>query len=59
LLQRRRRTAGWDRACRVRVFPANGETIKQAVMADMGISFLSAHTVTLGLAAGKLAILDV
>lgn len=35
------------------------ETIKQAVMADMGISFLSAHTVTLELAAGKLAILDV
>jgi DNA-binding transcriptional LysR family regulator len=37
----------------------SNETIKQAVMAGMGISFLSAHTVGLELAAGKLAILDV
>lgn len=35
------------------------ETIKQAVIAGMGISFLSAHTITLELQAGSLAILDV
>lgn len=35
------------------------ETIKQAVIAGMGISFLSAHTVALELRAGSLAILDV
>lgn len=38
---------------------SSNETIKQAVMAGMGISFLSAHTIGLELAAGKLAILDV
>ncbi|MDB5840180.1 MAG: Transcriptional regulatory protein LysR family [Herminiimonas sp.] len=35
------------------------ETIKQAVIAGMGISFLSAHTISLELQAGSLAILDV
>ncbi|MFZ2652227.1 MAG: LysR family transcriptional regulator [Burkholderiaceae bacterium] len=35
------------------------ETIKQAVIAGMGISFLSAHTVSRELRAGSLAILDV
>ncbi len=35
------------------------ETIKQAVIAGMGISFLSAHTVSLELKANSLAILDV
>jgi len=35
------------------------ETIKQAVIAGMGISFLSAHTVSLELRVGSLAILDV
>jgi len=35
------------------------ETIKQAVMAGMGISFLSAHTVSAELRAGTLAVLDV
>lgn len=35
------------------------ETIKQAVIAGMGISFLSAHTVSLELRAGSLVILDV
>ncbi|MGV3655530.1 MAG: LysR substrate-binding domain-containing protein [Noviherbaspirillum sp.] len=35
------------------------ETIKQAVIAGMGIGFLSAHTVALELRAGSLAILDV
>jgi DNA-binding transcriptional LysR family regulator len=38
---------------------SSNETIKQAVMADMGISFISSHTVGLELAAGKLIILDV
>lgn len=35
------------------------ETIKQAVIAGMGISFLSAHTISLELQAGSLVILDV
>jgi LysR family transcriptional regulator, low CO2-responsive transcriptional regulator len=35
------------------------ETIKQAVMAGMGVSFLSAHTVSRELQAGSLVVLDV
>lgn len=35
------------------------ETIKQAVIAGMGIGFLSAHTISLELQAGSLAVLDV
>jgi DNA-binding transcriptional LysR family regulator len=35
------------------------ETIKQAVMAGMGVSFLSAHTISRELRAGSLAVLDV
>ncbi|MFS0758401.1 LysR family transcriptional regulator [Noviherbaspirillum sp. 1P10PC] len=35
------------------------ETIKQAVIAGMGISFLSAHTISLELQAGSLTVLDV
>lgn len=35
------------------------ETIKQAVIAGMGIGFLSAHTISLELQAGSLATLDV
>lgn len=35
------------------------ETIKQAVIAGMGISFLSAHTISREREAGKLAVLDV
>jgi DNA-binding transcriptional LysR family regulator len=35
------------------------ETIKQAVIAGMGISFLSAHTISQELKAGKLKVLDV
>jgi DNA-binding transcriptional LysR family regulator len=35
------------------------ETIKQAVIAGMGISFLSAHTINLELKAGSLVVLDV
>jgi LysR family transcriptional regulator, low CO2-responsive transcriptional regulator len=38
---------------------SSNETIKQAVMAGMGISFISTHTVGLELAAGKLVILNV
>jgi DNA-binding transcriptional LysR family regulator len=35
------------------------ETIKQAVMAGMGVSFLSAHTISRELQAGSLAVLNV
>jgi DNA-binding transcriptional LysR family regulator len=35
------------------------ETIKQAVIAGMGIAFLSAHTISLELQVGNLAVLDV
>lgn len=38
---------------------SSNETIKQAVMAGMGISFISMHTVSLELAAGKLVTLNV
>lgn len=66
-----RETGSGTRASMERVFSERGvpfrvsmevssnETIKQAVMADMGLSFISAHTVGLELAAGKLVILDV
>jgi len=35
------------------------ETIKQAVIAGMGVSFLSAYTISLELQAGSLTVLDV
>ncbi|CAL8476819.1 LysR family transcriptional regulator [Caballeronia novacaledonica] len=35
------------------------ETIKQAVIAGMGVSFLSAHTISMELQVGKLAVLDI
>ena len=38
---------------------ASNETIKQAVMAGMGVSFISLHTIGLELQTGKLAVLDV
>jgi DNA-binding transcriptional LysR family regulator len=38
---------------------ASTETIKQAVIAGMGVSFLSAHTLAKELAAGSLVVLDV
>jgi LysR family transcriptional regulator, low CO2-responsive transcriptional regulator len=38
---------------------SSNETIKQAVMAGLGIAFISAHTIALELEFGKLAILDV
>jgi LysR family transcriptional regulator, low CO2-responsive transcriptional regulator len=38
---------------------SSNETIKQAVMAGMGISFISSHTIGLEFETGKLAVLDV
>ena len=38
---------------------SSNETIKQAVMAGMGLSFISSHTIGLEAEAGKLAVLDV
>jgi DNA-binding transcriptional LysR family regulator len=38
---------------------SSNETIKQAVMAGMGISFISMHTISLELKAGKLIVLDI
>jgi DNA-binding transcriptional LysR family regulator len=38
---------------------SSNETIKQAVMAGLGIAFISAHTIALELEVGKLVILDV
>ncbi len=38
---------------------SSNETIKQAVIAGMGLSFISKHTISLELAAKKLVILDV
>jgi DNA-binding transcriptional LysR family regulator len=38
---------------------SSNETIKQAVMAGLGVAFLSVHTVGLELGAGKLVVLDV
>ena len=38
---------------------SSNETIKQAVMADMGVSFLSLHTIGLELRSGLLKLLDV
>jgi DNA-binding transcriptional LysR family regulator len=37
----------------------SNETIKQAVMAGIGIAFISAHTIAMELALGRLVILDV
>jgi len=44
---------------RVGMEMASNETIKQAVMAGLGISFLSRHTVELELRSGRIVILDV
>jgi DNA-binding transcriptional LysR family regulator len=44
---------------RVLMEVSSNETIKQAVMAGMGIGFISIHTVGLELAAGKLVMLNV
>src|SRR6185295_14038078 len=46
-------------APRIGMEMASNETIKQAVMAGLGIAFLSAHTVSAELADGRLALLDI
>src|SRR5882757_7514418 len=46
-------------ACNVGMEMASNETIKQAVMAGMGISFISRHTLDLELQTHRLVILDV
>lgn len=57
LMQRMFDEAGFTPAIAMEI-PSN-ETIKQAVMAGLGIAFLSAHTVELELKVGQLTILDV
>jgi DNA-binding transcriptional LysR family regulator len=49
----------WMDRMDVRMAIASNETIKQAVMAGMGIAFLSAHAVALELEMGRLVTLDV
>jgi DNA-binding transcriptional LysR family regulator len=44
---------------RVAMEMASNETIKQAVMAGMGVSFISRHTLDLELQTGRLVVLDV
>ncbi|MEO8485659.1 MAG: LysR family transcriptional regulator [Betaproteobacteria bacterium] len=46
-------------AVRVAMEIGSNETIKQAVIAGMGLGFLSSHAIALELATGSLAILDV
>ena len=46
-------------ACNVGMEMASNETIKQAVMAGMGISFISRHTLDLELQTHRLVVLDV
>lgn len=46
-------------ACRVSMEMASNETIKQAVMAGMGLSFISRHTIELELQTERLVTLDV
>jgi DNA-binding transcriptional LysR family regulator len=46
-------------ACNVLMEMASNETIKQAVMAGMGISFISRHTIALELETQRLFVLDV
>jgi DNA-binding transcriptional LysR family regulator len=45
--------------CKVGMEMASNETIKQAVMAGMGVSFLSRHTIDLELQTNRLVVLDV
>ena len=44
---------------RVTMEMSSNESIKQAVMADLGISFVSLHTVGLEVATGKITVLDI
>ena len=46
-------------SCNIAMEIKSTETIKQAVIAGMGVSFLSAHTVSRELQSGSLAVLDV
>jgi DNA-binding transcriptional LysR family regulator len=46
-------------SCNVAMEMASNETIKQAVMAGMGVSFISRHTIDLEFQTQRLAILDV
>jgi DNA-binding transcriptional LysR family regulator len=45
--------------CNVGMEMASNETIKQAVMAGMGVSFISRHTIELELQTNRLVVLDV
>ena len=45
--------------CKVGMEMASNETIKQAVMAGMGLSFISRHTIDLEIQTKRLAVLDV
>jgi DNA-binding transcriptional LysR family regulator len=49
----------FDLTCNVGMEMASNETIKQAVMAGMGVSFISRHTIDLELQTGRLVVLDV
>lgn len=49
----------WISKLRIAMEIGSNETIKQAVMAGMGIAFLSAHAVALELEVGRLVALDV
>jgi hypothetical protein len=42
-----------------RIVMGNNETIKQAVIADLGLSFVSLHTIGLEVKTGQLVVLDV
>ena len=46
-------------AVQMRMELGSNETIKQAVMAEMGIALISAHTIAAELASGRLVCLDV
>jgi hypothetical protein len=51
--------AGWLAKLNIAMELQSTETIKQAVIAGMGVAFLSAHTVTLERKVGSLVVLDV
>ena len=46
-------------SCKVGMEMASNETIKQAVMAGMGVAFISRHTIELELQTSRLVVLDV
>jgi len=46
-------------SCKVGMEMASNETIKQAVMAGMGVAFISRHTIDLELQTSRLVVLDV